>query len=109
VRINASIFLIACLPACGGASESAPEPTDPREIATAVCEAVPECVSTVHAVNGCVDIQLDCRSQLDNPSAWDDHMLDCLALDRSTPEGCEELVLCVQDAPRPPSCEGSRP
>jgi hypothetical protein len=89
---------------CGSPALTDDEDGDALTIAQDVCELMPTCVSSLVTVEECVEIQLGCRD-LDEPGAWNEHMLDCVELG-----GCEEgdsgLVGCVAAAPRMAECEG---
>src|SRR3972149_1151731 len=99
------VLICSLLAACGSVTESdEPEPS-PEELATAICEGMVLCLSSVVTVEECVEAQLSCRDLLNEPSAWDDHMQACIELGSCQEHGDNpDFVACVQAAPRPSEC-----
>lgn len=110
VRPFCYLLLLCCSCSSAAESDEAEAPT-PESLAESICEGMVACLSSLVTVEECIDLQLGCRDLVD-PEDWDDHMEACLDLDLGT---CQEhgdnpnFVACVQAAPWPPECQGSRP
>lgn len=107
VRPLCYVLLLCC--SCGSLPESDEAEPTPKSLAEDICEGMATCLSSLVTVEECIDIQLGCRDLLAEPESWDDHMEECLDLGTCQEHGDNpDFVACVQAAPRPAECQGSR-